>query len=388
MELKDQLTALQGELKTFVAKANEEKTNFGTMQAETKSIISKLQTQLDDIDVKLASKHAAGAEQKSLVENLQENEDIARLVKDQSGRATFTVKGSAPFEQKTVITSAAVGAAVSGVLGIDRIPGIVAEARQTLRVRDLFIARPTTFAFVDFLKVTSPLSPAAMVPETTLKPDNAVGFAAESVKVQTIATTISATNQVLADMTELAAYLQDALPYAVDLKEEQQFLAGDGTNANLLGLIPQAQAYNSGVFNNAKDNRIDQIGHAIEQIMLSMEYPPTFIILNSADYWSIKLTKDGYGRYLLGDPQSNVTPALFGLTVVPTTTIAAGTFLVGSGAAPVAEIRDREETTVAISTEHSDYFQRNMVLIRAEKRVALVVKRPNAFVTGTFETAN
>jgi HK97 family phage major capsid protein len=106
--------------------------------------------------------------------------------------------------------------------------------------------------------------------------------------------------------------------------------------------------------------------------------------MNTADWWAIRLTKDNYGRYILGDPQSNVVPSLFGVRVVPTTSVTADNFLVGTGVAPAAEIRDRMDMTVEISTEHADYFAKNLVAIRAEKRMALVVKRPGAFVTGTF----
>ena len=40
------------------------------------------------------------------------------------------------------------------------------------------------------------------------------------------------------------------------------------------------------------------------------------------------------------------------------------------------------EMQVEVSTEHTDYFAGNMVAVRAEKRPALVVKRPNSYVYG------
>jgi hypothetical protein len=43
--------------------------------------------------------------------------------------------------------------------------------------------------------------------------------------------------------------------------------------------------------------------------------------------------------------------------------------------------------TVEISTEHADYFVRNLVAVRAEKRLALVTKRPASFVSGSFTTS-
>jgi hypothetical protein len=45
------------------------------------------------------------------------------------------------------------------------------------------------------------------------------------------------------------------------------------------------------------------------------------------------------------------------------------------------------EMQVDISQEHSDFFIKNLVAIRAEKRLALVVKRPASFITGNFSTS-
>jgi HK97 family phage major capsid protein len=132
---------------------------------------------------------------------------------------------------------------------------------------------------------------------------------------------------------------------------------------------------------------LDVIGTAISQINASKEIDPTFIVMHTNDWWKIALTKDSFGRYILGDPSSLTTPRVFGLDVVPTTSIAQGTFLVGSGSPVAAEIRDRMEMQVEISTEHSDYFTRNLVAVRAEKRLCLVTKRPNSFCTGTFTTS-
>ncbi len=380
MELKDQLTALTGEMKTFVEKANEEKKQYGTMLTETKTALDNLQKQVDAVDLKLATK-SVGEPQKSLADTLKENEDVSRLLRNRKGSTSITLK-AADLEHKTTVTSAAVGFTTPGILTSERIPGIVADARQVLRLRSLLTARPTAMQMIDFIKVTQALSPAGMVPETTLKPENAITFGVQSEKVRTIATFLPAAKQVMDDVTDLSSFIQDSLSYAVDLEEENQMIAGDGTGENLHGFISQAQVLAADTV--AADNKIDIIGHAIAQLALSKETPPTFVVMNSADFWALRLSKDSQGRYLLGDPQLAFTPTIFGLTVVPTTSIALGTFLVGSGAAPAAEIRDRQDVTVEISTEHADFFQRNMIGIRAEKRMALLVKRPNAYITGSF----
>ena len=388
MDLNQELSALQTELKSFVAKAAEEKSAHGTMLAETKSAVDQLQKQIDAIDVKLADKHNSGNSAPSLVEQLKSNDDVARVVRN--GRGTASIKlSSRDLETKTTISGTAVGASTAGVLQIERVPGITAEARQALRVRDLLVARPTQLALVDFVKVNAAPSAGSVTAEANAITENAVTFLAASEKVRTIATWIPATKQVLDDFTELAGYIQTSLPYYVDLAEETELLSGDGTGEHLHGLVTQATAYDTTLTIAAAtgvigDTKIDIIGHAISQIAKAKEIDPTFVVLNTMDWWAIRLTKDQYGRYILGDPQSNVQPNLFGLTVVPTTSMTVGHFLVGSGVAPVAEIRDRMEMTVEVSTEHSDFFTKNLVAIRAEKRATLVVKRPASFVTGSF----
>ena len=153
--------------------------------------------------------------------------------------------------------------------------------------------------------------------------------------------------------------------------------------------MPQAQTFNTALLPSAARGwtKLDVIATAIRQINASKEIDPTFVILNTNDWWDIALTKNSLGNYILGDPQSLTAPRIFGLDVVPTTSIAEGVFLVGSGSPVAAEIRDRQEMQVEISTEHSDYFVRNLIAVRAEKRLALVTKRPASFVSGTFTTS-
>jgi HK97 family phage major capsid protein len=207
-----------------------------------------------------------------------------------------------------------------------------------------------------------------------------------SEKVRTIATWIPASKQILDDFTELANFISTSIGYYVGLEEELQLLSGDGTGENLHGLVPQASQFNKALLPATGATKIDAIGAAISQITTSKELPPTFCILHPADWWSMRLLKDSLGRYLLTGAQSTAAPNLFDLTVIPTTSMALGSFLVGSGNAAASEIRDRQEMVVEVSTEHQDYFIKNLVAVRGEKRLALVVKRPASYVTGTFTT--
>ena len=74
------------------------------------------------------------------------------------------------------------------------------------------------------------------------------------------------------------------------------------------------------------------------------------------------------------------------LAVVETTAVSAGEFLVGAGFG--AQIFDREDAAVEVSTDHEDYFVKNKVAIRAEERLALTVTRPESFVHGYFDLSS
>lgn len=389
MELKDQLTALQAEQKTYFEKAAAEEKARGTVLEETKTKIDALQKQVDAIDIKLAERHAQGQAEETLQEVLSKDESIAKIMRDKRGTAAIVLKGRhASMERKTTVSISAVGVSTSGVMPIDRTPGIVQEARQQLRLRNMLTSRPTQMALVDFVKVNAPMTRASPQTEASDKFENAVTFTTKSERVRTLATIIPATRQVLDDMTELAGFLDTSLRYYVNFAEEVQMLSGSGSGEDLDGYITQATSFNTGLLSaSAGWNKIDIVGRAIQQITAAKELQPTFIVMHPTDWWGIRLTKDSYGRYILGDPQEMTSPTLFGLDVVSTTSIASGTFLVGSGSPVASEIRDRMELVVEVSTEHSDYFSKNLVAIRAEKRLALVIYRPASFITGTFTTS-
>src|SRR3546814_18939936 len=64
----------------------------------------------------------------------------------------------------------------------------------------------------------------------------------------------------------------------------------------------------------------------------------------------------------------------------------AGNFLTGAFRLG-AQIFDRQDARVEVSTEDSDNFRKNLVTILAEERLALAVYRPEAFIRGGFAAA-
>ena len=104
---------------------------------------------------------------------------------------------------------------------------------------------------------------------------------------------------------ELMTFIRTMMPYYVNLAEELQLLSGDNVGEDLHGLIPQAAAFLTSELltrSRAGTRSISSVA-AIQQITAAKELPPTFVVMHPNDWWDIRLTKDGFGRYILGDPQ-------------------------------------------------------------------------------------
>jgi HK97 family phage major capsid protein len=257
-----------------------------------------------------------------------------------------------------------------------------------MTIRDVLPTSATDSNLVEFTRESSftnnagpTLSGSPEAYENVTKPESAMAFTLVNVPVVTLAHFIPASVQVLDDAPSLMSHINGRLMYGLKLKEETQLLSGTGSNHQLNGLITQATAYTLASPN--RTNEIDILRDAIKQAHVA-EYRPDFLVLNPSDWFDIEIRKVGTSddRYVVGDPRDLGVPNLWGLTAVITNSISSGTFLMGSSQA--CEIKDRQTAAVEMSREDSTNFQKNMVTIRAEERLALCVYRTEAFITGSL----
>jgi HK97 family phage major capsid protein len=180
----------------------------------------------------------------------------------------------------------------------------------------------------------------------------------------------------------LQSYIDGRLRYGLKLVEEDQLLNGGGTGTDLNGIYTQATASTANLAVVSAPTKIDVIRVAMLQAALA-EFPPNGVVLHPTDWAGIELTKDTAGAYIIGNPQDSAQPRLWGLPVVATQAMTLDKFLVGAFGMG-AQIFDRQDANVAISTEDASNFRQNLVTILAEERLALAVYRPEAFVKGDF----
>lgn len=263
-----------------------------------------------------------------------------------------------------------------------RVDTIVAPYQRQLTVRDLLPQSRTTSNTIEWPKETGFTNNAAPVAETAQKPYSDLTFDLASAPVRTLAHMFKASRQILDDASALAAYIERRGVYGLQFVEEQQLLNGSGTGQNLHGIIPQATAF-APTFTSSDETPIDRLNQAISQAEDS-DIPVTGIVINKRDWRKIIGTKDAGGNYIAPDaPFSFVRPNLWNLPIIATNAIPEGQFLTGAFQHG-AQIFDRMDVEVLISTENADDFEKNMCTIRIEERLALATFRPDAFITGAL----
>jgi HK97 family phage major capsid protein len=213
------------------------------------------------------------------------------------------------------------------------------------------------------------------------KPESTITYGLMQTAVVTIAHWIKASKQILDDFKQLSSNIDFRLRYGLAIVEEAQLLKGSGVGNNLNGIYTQATAYSAPIVLSGTVTKIDVLRLMLLQSELAL-FPATGIVLHPADWTAIELTKDSTGNYIFANPQSLAQPALWGRPVVSTMSMTQDTALVGAFSLG-AQLFDREDANVVISTENQDDFIKNMITIRAEERLGLAVYRPEAFIKNT-----
>ena len=384
------LKTAMDEAKKAAETANTEMKNLGKITDETKANADKALTEmngvsarLDDIEKKLVRRGPSGdGEPETIGQTVLAADNIKSML--EMGER---FKGRVSVEVKAITSASGTGTSASTALVVaDRRPGVIAVPDRRMTIRDLLMPGRTNSASIEYVRENVFTNAAAPVAELATKPESNLTFTMVNTPVRVIAHWVQASKQILSDAPMLQSYIDGRLRYGLMLKEEQQLLTGDGTGQNLLGLLPQATAYAAPAGSpTAGLTYIDRLRLAMLQAALA-EYPASGHVLHPTDWATIELTKDTTGRYIIGDPQGRASPTLWGLPVVATPAIAQNNFLTGAFRL-AAQIFDRWDATVEVSTENQDNFVKNAVTILAEERLGLAVYRPAALITGLLVPA-
>lgn len=374
-ELKRKFDEHHNEVKAVLEKAG---LNIANLQQKH----DELQGTITEIGQELARRKPGGGGGGEVIESagaLVAKSAELKAFGGSAARGKFAVR----LASKSITSATGSGGAF---IQADKRPDPVLMAQQRLTIRNLVAPGTTGSNAVEYPRQITRTNNAAAVAEGAVKPESDYAFELVTANVRTIAHWVTASKQALDDSSVLQATIDGELRYGLKLKEEDQLLNGDGTGVNLYGIIPQASDFSPTLAFPANPQAFDLLLMAIAQVEAAL-LPATGIVMNDQKLRSLQMIKDGEGRYIGGGPFGPPITSIWGVPTVGTPSMETQEFVVGAFR-DAAQIFDREEAVVEISTEHSDYFTRNLIAVRAEERLAFAVKRPTGFVHGEFGDAS
>lgn len=356
-------------------------TKEGLKEAVAKA--EKIAKEVEDISVRLVEAeqklvegiHSGKEPPKSLGQLVAESDEYKAFAARKTKNLSISFDKDMFVQANTITGQAGSPASNSNILvPADRMPGVIPGAFRRLRVRDIIPSGVTTSNACEATRELVFTNNSAETAEGASKPESVLTFELYSTPVVTIAHWLKVSKQVREDAPALISYIDTRLRYGVDLREDQQLIAGDGTGQNLTGMTisPNITAFTPAT----GDNALDSLNKA-KYIIDNADYMATAIVMNPLDWGAIERTKVGSAddRYVVGDPRSALGPFLWGLPVVVTPSMTQGKLLVA--AFDIAFMYWlRSETTVEMFEQDDTNAQKNLITIRAEKRAALAGQRP------------
>lgn len=377
------LETIERNLAAFAEKADREVKEAGRVSTETKAAIDALgvqQREMADRLVVLEQKGSGRGESTA-----PDSSWGAQLVKSDKYQAFAAGhSGKARIEIKNILTGGDANVAP------DRRPGIVPGAAPVLTLESLLPSTNTSSNAIEFTREASFVNNAAERAESVAKPETDLTWSLVNMPVSTIAHWIKISRQLAADNAALAAYVNARMTYGVNRRVETQLVSGNGTAPNISGFL------NAGNFT-AHGYADAALGTVLKRLVLirriigdlqNAGYQPDGIVLNPVDWASIEcdLMVQGSGNTARVSVDVVGRPTLFGLPVVTSVGMTQDNVAVGAFA-QASMIYNREGVVVELSDSDSDNFTRNLVTVRAERRLALATEIPAAIRAGDLTPA-
>ena len=378
------LDGIEAKLKAFSDKADGEAKTVGQISADTKTALDAIGTQQRKLADRLNSieqKATAQPEQKGISswgEQFIKSANYGAFAGGNLNKLRVEVKNTLTGSDTTVAP--------------ERNAGIVGGAFLPFAMEALLPSTTTSSNAIEFTKEASFTNFAAEAAEGAQKAESALTWSLVNMPVSTVAHWIKISKQLAADAPALAAYVNTRMRYGVNQKVDTQLVVGDGTAPNISGTYDTGNFTAHGYSNAA----ITAISSTFKKLVLIRKviadlyaagYPADAIVLNPADWATIEIelftTAAGQTLYSVNDAGQ---ARLFGLPVIQAIGMAADTFQVGRFSEAYM-IYNREGVVVEMSDSDGDNFQKNLITLRAERRLALATEKPAAVRGGDLTPA-
>lgn len=274
------------------------------------------------------------------------------------------------------------------------VPGVQLRQYEQVHMRDILPVGQTNSNIIRYVRDNGPTNAGApgMIAEGGTKTQIDRSLQIYDAPVRKIGCYFRVPEEMIDDIPYLQSFLTQIGIQEVMLVEDTQILYGDGTGQNLSGLFTNATAFAApiaGAANTTAPNNFDVLLAARTQGRVA-KYNTNVALVSPIDYYKMIETKDTTNNYLFlgGGNGLDVAGTLNFrgiIRIVEHTTVAQGDFLVFDPSK--AAIFDRMGTEVRFYDQDQDNAIKNLITIVIEKRLALPIYQPLAFIKGTFATA-
>lgn len=283
----------------------------------------------------------------------------------ETNAGALTLQGTDPGEQY--------GGAVSPFY----YPGIVEPPTRQPLVADLFAQGSTDSNLVRLVKETVTTQGAAATAEGSTYGTSKIEVAPIDWPVKDITTLLPVTEDALADIPAMSAYLGMRLAKFVQLKEEEELLTGDGTGSHLIGV---QHTVGRTVSAQGADDLATAILKLNAKVYKNSFLDPSWVLMSPttwASYAGIRTDLNGgKGQFLSGPPNLAAVRNIWGLPITVSALVPDDRIFVGNPAAGM--IFRNGGLRVESSTGYGTYFGEGLVAIRGKVRTAFAVFRPQA----------
>lgn len=266
---------------------------------------------------------------------------------------------------------------------------ILQGVRRPLTVAGLFAVEPTSAASVSYFIEGAAEGGPTCIAENGAYPQLHV---AEPTKVtepvKKIGTFWKDSDELLADTQRLAQHINDRADYLMDIVEEDQLFAGNGSGANILGLVNRTGLQVMYYDPTSVLDLLLKIKSAKKYIKkLTPGFRADGILISDDDWDTLTSLRDNNNQFLAGGPfygmygntQVAEEPPLWGLRSVPSQATQEGLIVVGSYRLGGSVLRNGGRSVEVTNSNEADFIN-GRVTFRTTERAGLKVPYPAAFM--------
>ena len=342
-----------------------------------------LSTRFTELQQKVLDAKPTPTENKSIGKQMVESEQFRAFMEGRINKARIEVKNTILGEGGSPVGP------IDTIVPTDRLAGILAGAFRQLRVVDVIPRGVTGSNMIEYTRQLAFTNSAAETLEGVTKPESSLTFELATAPVRTIAHFLKLSKQVMEDAPALQSYVDRRLRYGLELRLEQQIIAGNGTSPNLSGLLDSGNfTLLDGV---SGDIELDTLSKAKYRVKAA-DYDANLILMNPLDWGALERRKSTTGEYVVnsgngvGYVAGGLGPMAWAVPVVTSNSMPEDTY--AELATDAVQLFIRSGLVVEMFEQDDVNVQKNLVTVRAEMRAAFVVFRPTAVYSGGLRSGS